>query len=111
MIKAVIFDLDNTLVDFIRMKKVAVDLAADYMINAGLSGKKEQVIKQLFKIYWKTHIESQSALEELIKQRTGKLDYRILASGIIGYQRGRDMATYPYPGVETTIKELLKMGL
>jgi len=111
MIKAVLFDLDNTLVDFMRMKKVAINLAVDYMINAGLPGKKQDIIRQIFAIYKKTHYESQIALEEIIKLRTGAPDYKILAPGIIGYQRGRDMATYPYPKVESTIKELLRMGL
>ena len=36
MIKAVIFDLDNTLVDFIHMKNQAVDSAIRGMINSGL---------------------------------------------------------------------------
>lgn len=110
-IKAVLFDLDNTLVDFMRMKTIAVELAVDYMLNAGLEGDKQEIIKEIFNIYRRTHIESQSALEELIINRLGYLDYKLLASGIIGYQRGRDMATYPYPKVELTLKELLRLGL
>ena len=35
MIKAVIFDLDNTLVDFMRMKQAAVAAAVDAMIDCG----------------------------------------------------------------------------
>ncbi|MFH2070685.1 MAG: HAD-IA family hydrolase [Elusimicrobiota bacterium] len=111
MIKAVLFDIDNTLVDFMRMKHTAIDLSVDYMINAGLPGPKEEIVKEIFAIYRQTHIESQNALEEVIKRRMGSPDYKILASGIIGYQRGRDMATYPYPKVEPTIKELLRLGL
>ncbi len=36
MIKAVIFDLDNTLVDFMHMKRQAVNAAISSMIDAGL---------------------------------------------------------------------------
>jgi len=36
MIKAFLTDLDNTLVDFMRMKKMAVEMACNYMINVGL---------------------------------------------------------------------------
>ena len=36
MIKAVIFDLDNTLTDFMRMKENAVDAAVDAMVDAGV---------------------------------------------------------------------------
>lgn len=110
-IKAVLFDLDNTLVDFMRMKKLAVEVAVEHMINAGLPGEKQQLIDEIFKIYRRTHIESQKALEELIINKVGYLDYKILSSGIIGYQRGRDLSTYPYPRVIPVLKELIKMGL
>ena len=36
MIKAIIFDLDNTLVDFMGMKRNAVSAAIHAMIDAGL---------------------------------------------------------------------------
>jgi len=36
MIKAVIFDLDNTLVDFMSMKRLAVGAAINSMIDAGV---------------------------------------------------------------------------
>ncbi|MBA3585143.1 MAG: haloacid dehalogenase, partial [Gemmatimonadetes bacterium] len=34
MIRAIIFDLDNTLVDFMSMKRLAVGAAVDAMIDA-----------------------------------------------------------------------------
>ena len=37
MIKAVIFDLDNTLMDFMKMKSMSVDAAINGMIEAGLN--------------------------------------------------------------------------
>ena len=36
MIKAVIFDLDNTLMDFMKMKSMSIDAAINGMIEAGL---------------------------------------------------------------------------
>ena len=41
MIKAVIFDLDNTLVDFMAMKRQAIDAAINAMIDAGLNLSQE----------------------------------------------------------------------
>ena len=35
MIKAIIFDLDNTLLDFMNMKKMAITAAVDGMVEAG----------------------------------------------------------------------------
>ncbi len=111
MIKAVLFDLDNTLLDFMRMKRIAVETAVDRMIDGGFDVDKQKLITEIFNIYETTHIESQNVLEKVITKYAGKLDRRILALGIIGYQRGRDMATYLYPRVEYTIKELIRMGL
>jgi len=111
MIKAVVFDLDNTLVDFMRMKRAAVDMAVEYMINAGLDIPREKVIKEIFNIYLKTHLKSETAIEEVLQKMTGKVDQRILSSGIIGYQRGREASMYTYPKVYKTFKELLRMGL
>ena len=35
MIRAVIFDLDNTLTDFMRVKQVSIEAATDAMLDAG----------------------------------------------------------------------------
>ena len=50
MIKAVILDIDNTLMDFMRMKRAAVDSAVDDMIDAGLNIPKEEMVEKIFKI-------------------------------------------------------------
>jgi putative hydrolase of the HAD superfamily len=49
-IKAVVFDLDNTLVDFIRMKRSAV--------RAGLKITPDEVYNELFRIYEKEGMEA-----------------------------------------------------
>ena len=43
MISAVIFDLDNTLVDFMAMKRRAIDAAVQAMIDAGLNLSPDEV--------------------------------------------------------------------
>ena len=53
MIKAVIFDLDNTLIDFMKMKKASCEKAVDAMISVGLNLSKKKAIKELYKIYYK----------------------------------------------------------
>ncbi|MBN1383668.1 MAG: HAD-IA family hydrolase [Elusimicrobia bacterium] len=111
MIKAFLTDLDNTLLDFMRMKRTAVEMACNYMINVGLEVPYREIYDEIFKIYHATDIESQSVIEQALVKKTGKIDKKLLSAGIIGYQRGRDMATYTYPHVEITFKELLRMGL
>ena len=51
MIKAVIFDLDNTLLDFMKMKSMAVDSGIQGMIEAGLSIDSSEAREKIFNIY------------------------------------------------------------
>ena len=51
-----LFELDNTLVDFMRMKKLAVEITVEHMINAASPGQKEDPISEIFNIYRRTHI-------------------------------------------------------
>ena len=44
-IKAVVFDLDNTLVDFMLMKRQAIDAAINAMRDAGLRLSNEEILK------------------------------------------------------------------
>ena len=50
MIKAIIFDIDNTLLDFMTMKSNAINAAVDGMIANGLDIEKEIAVKQIFDI-------------------------------------------------------------
>jgi len=43
MIKAVIFDLDNTLIDFMKMKEASVNAAIEAMRDAGLKKSSEDI--------------------------------------------------------------------
>lgn len=49
--KAIVFDLDNTLIDFMKMKKIACEAAIDAMIKAGMKADKEMTLKLLFELY------------------------------------------------------------
>ena len=85
MIKAVLFDLDQTLIDFLGMKKEASRKAANAMIKAGLRLDKRKAGRQLFEFYLKHGIDSDTAFERFIKKMHGKMDYKILAAGINAY--------------------------
>ncbi|MEM3408158.1 MAG: hypothetical protein QXT40_01420 [Candidatus Micrarchaeia archaeon] len=49
--KAILFDLDNTLIDFMKMKKIACEAAIDAMIKTGMKADKEMTLKLLFELY------------------------------------------------------------
>ena len=111
MIKAVIFDLDNTLLDFMDMKINAVESAVHGMIEAGLQMEKEVAKNTIFKIYEEKGWEYQEVFDDFIKKEYGKLDYKILASGIVSYRKAREASLILYPNVNSTLITLSKWGL
>lgn len=111
MIKAVIFDLDNTLVDFMKMKNDAIDAAAEAMIDAGLGMPKDKVKERIFDIYEVEGIEFQRVFDTFLKDELGGVNHKILAAGIVAYRRAREAALVLYPHVTGTLMELAKRGL
>jgi putative hydrolase of the HAD superfamily len=111
MIRAVIFDLDNTLVDFMRMKREAVAAAINSMIDAGLGLSAEEAQQRIDAIYKERGIEFQSVFDQLLYDVFQKVDYKILSAGIIAYRRAREAALVPYPHVTMTLTALLKRGI
>ena len=70
MLKAIIFDIDNTLIDFMQMKREASAAAATAMIEAGLQDNQEDLADRLFEFYLAHGIESDDAFEEYPKTST-----------------------------------------
>ena len=66
MIKVVIFDLDNTLTDFMRMKESAVDGAVDAMIDAGLRLPATTIKNKIYEVYEEKGIEFQSVFDQVL---------------------------------------------
>jgi putative hydrolase of the HAD superfamily len=111
MIKATIFDLDNTLVDFMAMKEAAVEAAALAMIDAGLKMHKKDVKEEIYDIYEEEGIEDQRVFDKFLLRKMGAIDYRIHAAGIIGYRRAREAALVLYPHAQLVLVELMKRGI
>lgn len=111
MIKAIIFDLDNTLVDFMLFKKRAIDAAIYAMIDAGLDISFDEANKRIADIYKREGIEYQQVFDRMLIDIYGKVDYKIMSSGIIAYRTAREAALTLYPNVIPTLIELIKMGL
>jgi len=111
MIKAVVFDLDNTLVDFMLMKRQAIDAAINAMIDAGFNLSREDIQSRIDAIYKERGMEFQNVFDRLLYGEFQKLNYKILSAGVIAYRRAREAALVPYPHVYMTLMELLKMGI
>lgn len=102
------FDVDNTLIDFLKMKKKSVEAAVNAMISAGLKMSKEEAIKEIYSIYDKKGMEYRDVFEKIIKKSNGKVDYRIMALGVLAYRPVKKEYVIPYNGVVETLKTLKK---
>jgi len=111
MIRAVIFDLDNTLVDFMLMKRQAVEAAARAMVDCGLPMTPAEATEGIYKTYETLGIEYQQVFDQYLVNELGYIDYRILAAGIVAYRKAREAALQLYPHVRQTISQLLRRGM
>jgi putative hydrolase of the HAD superfamily len=111
LIRAIVFDLDNTLTDFMKMKSDAVNAAIDGMIDAGLELPRDAVRARIDAIYQEQGLEYQRVFDSLLESELGHIDPKILASGIVAYRRGRESALALYPHVQMTLLELSKRGI
>ena len=112
MIKAVLFDLDNTLVDFMKMKKMASEAAVSAMIDSGLAMDEEKAIEKLFSMYETHGFEDQTILDKFIKENNkDKLDYKMLAAAVVAYRKVKSGYLTPYPHVQKVLIKLKENGI
>src|SRR5213075_432981 len=97
VIRAIVFDLDNTLTDFMRMKEAAIQAAIDGMIDAGFDRPREELRRRVQAIYDERGLEFQRVFDELLEREFGEVDPKILASGIVAYRRARESELVLYP--------------
>ena len=111
MIKAVFFDLDNTLVDFMRMKKESVRSAVAAMRDAGLNMSDEEAYSAIMDIYKSEGIEYQTVFDQFLTEHYGSIDHKMLAAAIVAYRRRRESVLILYPHVTSTLITLVKRGI
>jgi putative hydrolase of the HAD superfamily len=111
MIKVVIFDLDNTLTDFMRMKETAVKAAVGAMVDAGLRFSPDRIKEKIYEVYEREGIEFQNVFDVALKELLGEVDFKVLAAGIVAYRRAREASLVLYPHVKVTLIELMKRGI
>jgi len=109
-IQAVIFDLDNTLYDFMGAKDQAIRAAVDAMIDAGLRLPHAEAHARIYRIYRDKGIEYQKVFDAFLHEVLGEVDDRMLAAAVVAYRRSRDGTLVLYPHVLLTLNRLLKDG-
>ena len=110
-IKGVIFDLDNTLLDFMKMKEVAVKSAIRGMIEAGLEADEIESFKDIISIYEEFGWENQKVFDVFLKKSIGYVDNKFLAAGVVAYRSAREANLLAYPNVNRTLVNLTKLGI
>ncbi|PKK86345.1 MAG: hypothetical protein CVT48_01570 [Thermoplasmata archaeon HGW-Thermoplasmata-1] len=117
-VKTIVFDLDNTLADFMRMKMVASREAAAAMMGFGAefgNGDVDAVGEEIFGHYLEHGIESNDAFISFIQKRMPDIApdkaESIAAAGVVAYLRAKDALLSPFPGVVPTLVRLTGMGL
>ena len=109
-IRAILFDLDNTLIDFIRMKEESCRAAVKAMVASGLQMEEDQAFELLMKTYFDVGIESNIAFSEFLKS-IDQFDHKILASGINTYLKTKNKFLKPYPNVKSVLGKLKRRGV
>jgi putative hydrolase of the HAD superfamily len=111
MIKAVIFDLDNTLLDFKKMKEQGVKAAIGAMIEAGLDYDEDKAYADIFHIYHDKGWEYRLIFDDFLINTIGKIDNKLLAAAIVAYRRAKEATLLVYPNVRRTLVHLIKHGI
>ena len=89
-IKGVVFDLDNTLLDFMKMKQVAVRSAIRGMIEAGLKIDEDKSFDNIISLYEQIGWENQKVFDVFLENSIGYVDNKFLAAGVVAYRRARE---------------------
>ena len=111
MIKAVIFDLDNTLMDFMKMKSMSIDAGINGMIEAGMDIDFLISKQKIYEIYNKKGYEYQKVFDDFILDSCDRLEHKYLAAAIVSYKKIKDATMVLYPNVNNTLIRLSKIGL
>lgn len=108
MLKAILFDLDNTLIDFSGFKRETARAAAGMMKKQGWKIPVDETVKRIFEIYDKKGIEYQKTFADLVYgagYRENEAE-RIQQAAIIGYNKRKFAILKSYPGMKHVLGKL-----
>ncbi len=109
MIKAITFDLDDTLINYIKFKKETTVAAAKAMSKAGFKRGAKKLNEELFEFYLEHGIEEGDVFQAFLRKHD-QYSEKVLAAAINAYRKERAIHLKPYPGVVSTLKKLKKRG-
>jgi len=108
-IKALFFDIDDTLYDSSKLAKMARKNSINAMIDAGLPEKDEvKVFEILKKIIKKFGSNYPHHYDELIKEMGENWNPKIIATGVVAYEHTKVGYLKPFPKVVPILLEIKK---
>lgn len=112
-IEAALFDLDNTLIDFLTFKKESAKAAAKVMVAQGLPATEIEAYGKIFSVYDEKGIEYQKTFADVVKQYNLEVNKaeKIQQAAIIAYLKKKFEILKPYPMVKPTLRKLRESGL
>ncbi|MEE9564209.1 MAG: HAD family hydrolase, partial [Candidatus Hydrothermarchaeaceae archaeon] len=115
MIKAIFFDIDNTLYDSTKLTTMARQNSIRAMIDSGLPVKDEDrlydLLEEIIKKYGSNYGKHYDRLLEELGLGT---DPKIIAAGVVAYEHTKEGYLVPFPGVIPTLltlKERYRLGM
>jgi len=106
VIKGVFFDIDDTLYDSTKLATMARRNSIQAMIDAGLDVEEEVLYSRLNEIIREFGSNYPGHYDELLKAFDIKWSPRIIAAGVVAYERTKAGYLRPFPGV---VPALLKL--
>lgn len=110
MLKAILFDLDNTLLDFSGFKRESAKAAAKAITEAGVKANEHVLYGKINAIYESKGIEYQKTFEELLSGYVlaPHLQEHAKQAAIIAYQKKKYSLIKPRPRVISVLSSLRK---
>ncbi|NOZ82572.1 MAG: TIGR02253 family HAD-type hydrolase [Euryarchaeota archaeon] len=106
MLRAVFFDIDNTLYDSTTLARMARLNSIRAMIDAGLEGEEEELYARLQRVIARFGSNYPKHYDELLKDLRVPWSPKIVAAGVVAYERTKFGYLVPFPGVIPTLLEL-----
>ena len=109
--RAVLFDVDNTLLDFMAMKTACCEAAVKAMIDYGLPVQKDDALRTLYGLFDELGWENRQIFDRFLERVHGKVDERIIANGIVAYRDTQRSLLKPYASVIPTLMAIREAGV
>lgn len=105
-IKAIFFDIDDTLYDSTQLTTTARRNSIRAMIDAGLKGNEDEIFEVLQKVIKKYGPNYPRHYDQLLKELGLPWNPKIIAAGVVAYEHTKAGFLKPFPKVMPTLLKL-----